>query len=190
MIGYTPFRFKLKPITLFSKSIFTLIKKNLRNLAVGNNEYTRDECFSKSLWRKYFETRLTSCVIILTSLVCFPCFKSVSYDFHCLILCKQTSNIIIVKILPAIMQYIFIHKNCRGLFLELDIFFSMSSCWCSYLRHAHKLSFRRILVILLRPLSAHALFDNDRFNKDGQKNKRKYIKKSERNACKDYPFHK
>ena len=50
-------------------------------------------------------------VIILASLVCFPCFNSVSYDFHRLILCKQMSNIIIKKILTAIMQYIFIHKK-------------------------------------------------------------------------------
>ena len=44
------------------------------------------------------------------------------------------------------------------------------------LRHIHKLPFRRILIILLRPLPAHALFQNGRFNKDGQKNKREYIK--------------
>ena len=58
------------------------------------------------------------------------------------------------------------------------------------LRYVHKLSFRRILIILLRPLSAHALFENGRFNKDDQKNKREYINKPERNVCKDYPFHK
>ena len=52
-----------------------------------------------------------SCVIILASLVCFPCFNSVSYDFHCLILSKQTTNIIIAKILTAIMQYNFIYKK-------------------------------------------------------------------------------
>ena len=45
----------------------------------------------------------------------FPCYyvdfigllsllKSVSYNFHCLILCKQRSNIIIIKLLTAIMQ--------------------------------------------------------------------------------------
>ena len=79
MIGYTPFWL----ITLFSKSIFTLIKKNVRDLVVRNNEYTRDEGFLKGLWRNFVSTRLIFCVIILASLVCFPCFNSVSYDFHC-----------------------------------------------------------------------------------------------------------
>ena len=57
--------------------------------------------------------------IIFFGLPNFPCYyvdfigllsllKSVSYNFHCLILCKQRSNIIITKILTAIMQYIFI----------------------------------------------------------------------------------
>ena len=45
-------------------------------------------------------------------------------------------------------------------------------------------------IILLRPLPAHALFQNDRFNKDGQKNEREYVNKPKRNACKDYRFHK
>ena len=69
--------------------------------------------FSRRLWRKRFSTRLISCVIILATLVCFRCFNSflVSYDFHCLMLRKQTSNIIIIKILTAIMQYLFIHKK-------------------------------------------------------------------------------
>ena len=51
------------------------------------------------------------CVIILASLVCFPCFNSVSCDFHYLIVCKQAANIFIINILAAIMQYIFIHKK-------------------------------------------------------------------------------
>ena len=107
-------------------------------------------------------------------------------------LCKQTSDIIIIiiKILTAIMYTFSFTKNCRGFFLKLDIFFSIWSCWCSCLCHVHKLSFHRILIILLRPLSAHALFENGRFNKDGQKNKREYINKPKRNACKDYLFHK
>ena len=50
-----------KPITLFSKSIFTLIKKNERDLLLGNTEYTRDEGFLEGLWRKLFSTRLISC---------------------------------------------------------------------------------------------------------------------------------
>ena len=58
------------------------------------------------------------------------------------------------------------------------------------LRHMHKLSFCHLLIILLRPLSAHALIQNNRFNKDGQKKKQEYIKKPERNACKNYLFHK
>ena len=58
------------------------------------------------------------------------------------------------------------------------------------LRHVHKLSFRRILIILLRPLSAQVLFENGRFNKDGQKNKQEYTDKPERNTYKDCPFHK
>ena len=41
-------------MTLFSKAIFTLIKKNVRDLVVGNNEYTRDEGFLEGLWRKTF----------------------------------------------------------------------------------------------------------------------------------------
>ena len=44
-------------------------------------------------------------------------------------------------------------KNCSGFFLKLDIFFSIRSCWYSCLRHMHWLSFPRILIILLRPLS-------------------------------------
>ena len=47
-----------------------------------------------------------------------------------------------------------------------------------------------MLVILLRPLSAHELFENGGYNKDGKKNKAEYINKPERNTCKDYPFHK
>ena len=54
----------------------------------------------------------------------------------------------------------------------------------------HKLSFRHILIILLRPLSAHTLFQNGKFNKDDQKNKQQYINKLKGNACKDYLFHK
>ena len=50
-----------KTITLFSESIFTLIKKNVRKLSLGNNEYTRDEGFLEGLWRKLFFTRLISC---------------------------------------------------------------------------------------------------------------------------------
>ena len=50
-----------KPITLFSKSIFTLIKKNVRCYLLGNNEYTRDERFLEGLWRKLFSSRLISC---------------------------------------------------------------------------------------------------------------------------------
>ena len=53
----------------------------------------------------------------------------------------------------------------------------------------HKLSFHCILIILLRPLSTHALIQNSRFNKDGQKNKQEYVNKPE-NACKGYLFHK
>ena len=43
-----------------------------------------------------------------------------------------------------------------------------------------KLSFGRILITLLRPLSAQALFQNGRFNKDGQKNKQEYMNKNQR----------
>ena len=48
------------------------------------------------------------------------------------------------------------------------------------LRHMHKLSFRRLLIILLRPLPAQALIHDGRFNNDGQKHKREYINKTER----------
>ena len=47
MTGYTPFWLKLKPKTLLFKSIFTLIKKNITDLAVENDEI--------------FLTRLISC---------------------------------------------------------------------------------------------------------------------------------
>ena len=58
------------------------------------------------------------------------------------------------------------------------------------LRHAYKSSFCFILIVLLRPPSAHALFQNDRFNKDAG-NKQEYIYKPEKNdACMDYLFHK
>ena len=50
-----------KPITLFSKLTFTLIKKNERDLLLGNTEYTRDEDFLEGLWRKLFSTRPISC---------------------------------------------------------------------------------------------------------------------------------
>ena len=134
--------------------------------------------------------QLVSCVTILASMVCFSCFNSVFYNFHLLILCKQTSKIIIIKTDTAITQYIFIHKKCRGFFLKLNIFFSIWSSWWSCLRHVHKLSFACILIILLRPLSAHTLFNNGRFTKHGQKNKQEYISKPDGNACKAYPFHK
>ena len=45
-------------------------------------------------------------------------FSSVPYDFHYLILCNQTSNLIIITILNANMQYIFIHKKLWGVLLE------------------------------------------------------------------------
>ena len=79
-----------KLITLLSKFIFVSIKKNLRNLVVGNDEF---------LWLDWFP------VIILAPLVCFHCCNSVSYDFHCLILCKQMSYIIIIMILTAIIHF-------------------------------------------------------------------------------------
>ena len=50
-----------KPMNLFSKSIFTLTKKKVRELSLGNNEYTKDEGFLKGLWRKLFSTRLILC---------------------------------------------------------------------------------------------------------------------------------
>ena len=78
-----------------------------------------------------------------------------------------------INILTAIMQYISTHK----IFI---IFFSIWSSLCLSLCHVHKLSFRRILVYL--PLPAHALFENGRFNKDRQKNKRENINKPERNT--------
>ena len=117
-------------------------------------------------------------------------FSSVPYDFHCLILCNQTSNLIIITILNANMQYIFIHKKLWG----GSSWSSTSSSWSGlvdvHVMSVHKLSFHHILIILLRPLSAHALFKNGSLNKDGQKNKREYINKPETNACKDYSFHK
>ena len=95
-----------------------------------------------------------------------------------------------IKILTLSMQYIFIHKKLLGVLLETRHFLFDLVLLMFMLRHMHKSSFRRILIILLMPLSAHALFQNGRFNKDGQKNKQVYINKSERNACKDYLFHK
>ena len=50
-------------------------------------------------------------IIFALLVVCFPCCNSVSYDSHCLIFSKQTSNMIITKILTVTMQYIFIHKK-------------------------------------------------------------------------------
>ena len=52
---------KWKPITLFPKSTFTLIKKNVRELLLGNNEYTRDQVFLEGLRCKLVSTRLISC---------------------------------------------------------------------------------------------------------------------------------
>ena len=75
MIGYTPGS-NWEPITLFSKSIFRLVKKNLRDLVVGNNNIQEMKFFSKVYGANPFSTRLISCVIILASLVCFLCFNS------------------------------------------------------------------------------------------------------------------
>ena len=86
------------------------------------------------------------------------------------------------------MQYIFIHKKLQGVLLETRHFLFDLVLLMFMLRHVHKLSFHRILITVLRLLSAHALFDNGRFNKDDQKKKQEYINKPERNACKDYPF--
>ena len=66
----------------------------------------------------------------MASLVCFHCFNVVSCDFHCLVLCKQTSY----TTLSVIMQYILIHKKIWGVFLETQhclfdlvlLFFSIS----------------------------------------------------------------
>ena len=135
-----------KPIALFSKSSFTLMKKNARELLVGNNKYTRDEGFLEGLWRKRFSTRLISCYYFgfiqrrwgrcadiehhpfsqylgpPLSLICFSCFNSVSYAFHYSILRKQTSNIIMIKILTAIIQYISNHEMLYGNLLEVRQF--------------------------------------------------------------------
>ena len=54
IIGYAPCGWNWKPITLFSKSVFTLINKNVRELSLGNNEYTRDKDFLESLCHKLF----------------------------------------------------------------------------------------------------------------------------------------
>ena len=59
-----------------------------------------------------------------------------------LILCKQRPNIIIIKILTVIMQYIFIHKKLFGVLLEIRYFLFDLALGCSCLRHLHKLSFR------------------------------------------------
>ena len=98
--------------------------------------------------------------------------------FHCLILWLSLR---LCNTFPFIKYY-------RGVLLETRHFFFDLVLLILCLRHVHKFSF--IIIILLRPLSAHALFENGRINKDGQKNKWEYIKKPERNACKDYPFHK
>ena len=54
MIGYTPFWHKLEPIALLYKSIFTLFKKNLRDLVVGNNEKTSNEGFLEGYGTIFF----------------------------------------------------------------------------------------------------------------------------------------
>ena len=58
----------------------------------------------------------------------------------------------------------------------------MKDSHCDYAIHfhMHKLSSRRILLILLKPLSLHALFQNGRLNKDGQKNKHNINKPDEK----------
>ena len=91
-------------------------------------------------------------------------------------------------ILTAICNTFPFIKYCKGVLIETRHFLFNLVFLMFMLRHVHKLSFRHILIILLRPLSAHALFDNGRFCKDGQKNKREYINKLERNTCKDYLF--
>ena len=124
----------------------------------------------------FFSTRLISC--------CYFGFIGLLSFLYLSILWFSLLNLIRFS-LRLCNTFPFI-KYCRGSFLKVDIFFSIWSCSCSCLRHVHKLSFHRILIILFRP----PLFENDRFNKDGQKNKREYINKAERNTCKDYPFHK
>ena len=55
---------------------------------------------------------------------------------------RLRSNIIIIKILTVIMQYIFIHKKVFGVLLEIRYFLFDLALGCSCLRHLHKLSFR------------------------------------------------
>ena len=126
--------------------------------------------------------------IVLALLICFASWSVII--FNCLILCKQTSNIIIINIFIAICNTFSFTKNCKGVLLEtrhflfdLDLLMFMSAS-CA------KIIFLPQLIILLRPLSAQALFENGRFNTGGKKNKQEYISKPERNACKDYPFQK
>ena len=66
-----------KPIFLLSETIFTLIKKSLRDLFVGNDNFFDQTNFLLLFWLHWF--------------FCFHCCKSVSYDFHCIILFKQMS---------------------------------------------------------------------------------------------------
>ena len=54
MIRYAPFWLKLETYNFISQSVFTLIKKNLRELSLGDNEHTRDQGFLEGSWRKPF----------------------------------------------------------------------------------------------------------------------------------------
>ena len=128
-------------------------------------------------------------VIILVSFVWFHCCNSVSYDFHCLILCKQMSYIIIIMILTAIIHF-YSQKIVGGSSWNSTFSFRSGLVDVHVYLICKKLSLRRILIVLLRPLPTHSLFENGRFNKDGLKNKREYVNKPKRNACKDYLFHK
>ena len=94
--GYTPFWLKLET----------------HNFTFWIHFYTNQEkpkrFSSRKLW--IFFTRLISCYYFDFIRLLSFC-NSVSCDFHCLILCKQTSYIIIIKVLTAIMPYNFIHKK-------------------------------------------------------------------------------
>ena len=61
MIRYALFWLKLETYNFISQSIFTLIKKNLREFLLGDNEYTRDEGFLEGSWRKLFFHQTNSC---------------------------------------------------------------------------------------------------------------------------------
>ena len=101
MIRYTPFLLRLETNNFIFQIHFYTNSEKSNTLSSRKQWIKKPWRFPRRVWRKFFSDKTNfQCndfgFIGLLSLQ-FP------YDFHCLILWKQTSNIIAIKILTAIM---------------------------------------------------------------------------------------